>query len=84
MDDPLSQSVPEPEAYHMVREALTILMRAERAIAVVQQAAPDPERASRLANLLIAIELLGHIAPRPVGDWGGQERRGRPDNVVGP
>jgi hypothetical protein len=79
--DPTSQFASEPVAYQMVREALTMLMRAERAIAVVQQAAPEPKRASHLANLVIAIELLGHIAPRPVGDWGGQERRGRPENT---
>jgi hypothetical protein len=65
----------------MVHEALTTLMRAERAIAIVQQAAPEPERANHLANLLIAIELLGHIAPRPIGHWDGQERRGRPEKA---
>jgi hypothetical protein len=63
----------------MVREALTLLMQAEHAIAIVQRAAPEPERANHLANLLIAIDLLGHIAPPPVGQWDGQERRGPPE-----
>jgi hypothetical protein len=40
-------------------------MQAERALAMAQQTAPDPERASHLASLLIAIEVLGHVQPQP-------------------
>ena len=48
----------------MVQDARTTLMQAERALAIVQQASPDPERASHLSSLLIAIEVLGHVEPR--------------------
>jgi len=65
----------------MVGEALTTLMQAEHAIARVQRAAPEPERANHLANLLIAINLLRQIAPPRVGQWDGQERRRRPENT---
>jgi hypothetical protein len=59
--DPQRQSVPEVGAYRMPREVLFDLQRTERVLTVVEQAAPDDERAAHLRTLRSAIAELQQI-----------------------
>jgi hypothetical protein len=56
--DPTRQSTPEAGAYAMLRDALFHLRQAERALTIVEEAAPDPERARHLVALRAAIDQL--------------------------
>ena len=56
--DPQRQSVPEAGAYQMVQVAVADLRRAERALAIVQEAAPDPDRALHLGAIRAALAHL--------------------------
>ena len=56
--DPKRQSVPETGAYRMVQNALIELKVAERSLTIIEQAAPDPERATHLAAVRAAIAQL--------------------------
>ena len=56
--DPKRQSVPETGAYRMVQNALIELKVAERSLTIIEQAAPDPERATHLAAVRGAIAQL--------------------------
>lgn len=61
--DPTRQSVPEAGAYQMLRDALMALMTVEHTLAIVEQAAPDPERAAHLHAIRSAIERLVRVVP---------------------
>lgn len=63
--DPSRQSVPEAGAYDLLREVLADLQKAERALAIVEAAAPDPERATHLAAIRAALAQLHLIFPAP-------------------
>jgi hypothetical protein len=60
--DPQRQSVPEAGAYQIVQVALADLRKAERALTIVQEAAPDLERAVHLRGLRTAIAALERVA----------------------
>ena len=60
--DPTRQSVPEAGAYRMVQIALADLRKAERALTIIEEAAPDPERATHLRELRKAIAALERVA----------------------
>src|SRR5262249_58707639 len=61
--NPKRQSVPETGAYRIVAIVLADLRRAERALTIVEEAAPDAERAAYLAELRAAIERLARLPP---------------------
>ena len=56
--DPKRQSVPEAGAYRMVQNALIELKVAERSVTIIEQAAPDSERATHLVAIRAAIAQL--------------------------
>jgi hypothetical protein len=49
--DPDRHSMPEQGAYALLREAVFELSQAERALVIVERAAPDPERARHSAGI---------------------------------
>jgi hypothetical protein len=58
--------MPEVGAYRMLREVLFDLRQAERALTIVGEAAPDPERATHLVAIRSAIEKLEtFVVPLP-------------------
>jgi hypothetical protein len=61
--NPKRQSVPETGAYRIVALVLADLRKAERALTIVEEAAPDAERAAYLAELRAAIERLARLPP---------------------
>lgn len=52
--DPQRQSVPEAGAYTILRDVLYNLGRAERALALLQEAAPDSKRFLHLEAIRVA------------------------------
>ena len=56
--DAARQSVPEAGAYRTVQVAVADLRKAERALMVVEQFAPDPERAGHLVAIRAALAQL--------------------------
>ena len=56
--DPQRQSAPEKGAYDILRAVLLDLTSAERALTIVQEAAPDDERARHLTAIRRALEQL--------------------------
>ena len=56
--DPARQSTPEAGAYRIVAEVLADLEQAARALAIVQEAAPDTERRHDLEAIRAAIATL--------------------------
>jgi hypothetical protein len=56
--DPKRQSTPEAGAYDLLRDGLDSLRKAERALAIVEAAAPDPDRAVHLGQIRAAIAHL--------------------------
>ena len=72
--DPKRQSTPELGAYDLLRDGLGAydllrdclanLRKAERALAIVEEAAPDPERAAHLVAIRAAIaQLVTFVRP---------------------
>jgi hypothetical protein len=61
--DPTRQSVPEAGAYRILRVVLSDLHKAERALAIIQEAAPDLERALHLGAIRSAIAELRTVVP---------------------
>lgn len=64
--DPKRQSMPEAGAYRILRDVLVDLRQAERTLTIVEEAAPDEERALHLSTLRLAIERLVRITPDSV------------------
>jgi hypothetical protein len=58
---PQRQSVPETGAYTMLRLALADLRKAERALTIVEQAAPDAERGADLVAIRTALSELTKV-----------------------
>jgi hypothetical protein len=56
--EPSRQSVPEAGAYRMLHEATATIRQAERALKIVEEAAPDVERARHLAAIRAALQQL--------------------------
>ena len=56
--DPQRQSRPEAGAYQILQGVLADLVKAERALAIVQEAAPDSERATHLDHVRTAISAV--------------------------
>ena len=66
--DPQRQSVPEAGAYRILEVVLADLVKAERALASVQEAAPDSQRAAHLDHVRTAISAVrAVIAPESEG-----------------
>ena len=63
--DPTCQSIPEAGAYDLLRELLADLRKAERVLAIVEAAEPDPERETHLAAIRAALAQLHLIFPSP-------------------
>jgi hypothetical protein len=61
--DPQRQSLHEAGAYRILRDVLDGLHQAERALTIVEAAAPDPERATHLAAIRAAIAQLTTFVP---------------------
>jgi len=61
--DTRRQSIPELGAYRMVVTALRDLLKAEKTLAIVQEAGPDAERAIHLNALGSAIAQLKTMIP---------------------
>lgn len=61
--DSRRQSIPELGAYRMVVTALRDLLKAEKTLAIVQEAGPDAERAVHLNALRSAIAQLKTMIP---------------------
>jgi hypothetical protein len=56
--DPTRQSDPEAAVYRMLRDVLVDLTMAERALAILEAAASDPERARHLVAVRAAMAQL--------------------------
>ena len=56
--DPKHQSIPEAGAYHILKVVLADLVKAERALALVQEGAPDSERGTHLDHVRMAISAV--------------------------
>lgn len=61
--DPQRQSVPEAGAYRILQVVLADLRKAERALTIIEEAAPDPERALHLGAIRSAIAELRTVVP---------------------
>ena len=61
--DPTRQSTPEAGAYRMLHDVVADLEQAASALAIVQGAAPDTERAAHLEAIRLAIKTLRTVVP---------------------
>ena len=61
--DPARQSTPEAGAYRMLHDVVADLEQAASALAIVQGAAPDTERAAHLEAIRLAIKSLRTVVP---------------------
>lgn len=64
--EPRRQSVPEAGAYRMVQGALIELKVAERSLTLIEQAAPDAERAVHLGAIRAVIAQLETFVQTPM------------------
>ncbi len=66
MESPRLQSATEAGAYRLLREALLELRQAERTLTILEEAAPDVERALLLVAIRAAIvQLEVYVRPLP-------------------